>query len=56
MSASSPALTLAAPMPSDHASSLGRWNIGVGLVHAVQAVAVLILATAFVLPVTASFI
>ena len=56
MSAPSPALTLAvAPMPADRASSLRRWNIGVGLVHAVQAVAVLALATAFVLPVTASF-
>ena len=32
-----------------------RWNIGLGLVHAVQAIAVLALATAFALPVTATF-
>ena len=32
-----------------------RWNIGLGLVHAVQAVAILALATAFALPVTATF-
>ena len=43
-------------MPAGRATSLRRWNIGVGLVHAVQAVAVLALATAFVLPVTATFI
>ena len=37
-------------------ASLRRWNIGLGLVHAVQAVAVLALATAFALPVTATFL
>ncbi len=37
------------------AASLRRWNIGLGFVHAVQAVAVLALATAFALPVTATF-
>ncbi|MFI5291808.1 MAG: heliorhodopsin HeR [Candidatus Limnocylindrales bacterium] len=42
--------------PAARATSLRRWNVGVGLVHAVQAVAVLALATAFVLPVTATFI
>ncbi len=38
------------------ASSLRRWNIALGSVHAVQAVAVIALATAFTLPVTASFL
>ncbi len=37
------------------AASLRRWNIGLGFVHAVQAVAVLALASAFALPVTATF-
>jgi hypothetical protein len=37
------------------AASLRRWNIGLGLVHAVQALAVIALATAFELPVTATF-
>ena len=32
-----------------------RWNLGLGFIHAAQAVAVLALATAFALPVTASF-
>jgi len=45
-----------APMAATLATSLRRWNVGVGVVHFVQAVAVLALATAFVLPVTASFI
>ena len=57
MSAASSTLTLDAASLSDgRATSLRRWNVGVGLVHAVQAVAVLALATAFVLPVTATFI
>jgi hypothetical protein len=37
------------------AVSLRRWNIGLGFVHAIQAVAVLALATAFALPVTGTF-
>jgi len=37
------------------ATSLRRWNIGLGVVHALQAAAVLALATAFTLPVTATF-
>ena len=56
MSATSSAMTdTVASIDGSKATSLRRWNIGVGLVHAVQAVAVLALATAFVLPVTASF-
>jgi hypothetical protein len=42
-------------IPAPRAASLRRWNIGLGLVHAIQAVAVLALATAFALPVTATF-
>jgi hypothetical protein len=38
------------------AASLRRWNVGLGFVHAVQALAVVLLATAFALPVTATFI
>jgi len=36
-------------------SSLRRWNAGAAVLHAVQAVAVLVLATDFALPVTASY-
>ena len=43
------------PMPTARATSLRRWNLGIGLVHALQGVAVVALATAFVLPVTATF-
>jgi hypothetical protein len=43
------------PITGPKPASLRRWNIGLGLVHAAQAVAVLALATAFALPVTASF-
>ena len=46
---------ITAPMSPSRASSLRRWNLGIGLVHAVQGFAVVALATAFVLPVTASF-
>ncbi len=46
----------APPMALAEASSLRRWNLGIGLLHALQGVAVLALATAFVLPVTASFL
>jgi len=57
MTASSPALTeTATPVSETKATSLRRWNIGLGFVHAIQAVAVLALATTFVLPVTASFL
>jgi hypothetical protein len=57
MTASSPALTQAlGPIPGSQAASLRRWNIGLGFVHAIQAIAVLALATAFALPVTASFL
>jgi hypothetical protein len=42
-------------LPDSRAASLRRWNIGLGLIHAVQAIAVLALATAFSLPVTATF-
>jgi hypothetical protein len=57
MTASSPALTEAGtPISHSKAASLRRWNVGLGLVHAVQAVAILAIATAFVLPVTANFI
>src|SRR6186997_1030256 len=43
------------PHPCFLAASLRRWNTGLGLVHTVQAVGILALATAFALPVTASF-
>ena len=42
-------------LPAPAAASLRRWNIGLGIVHAVQAAAVVALATDFTLPVTASF-
>lgn len=42
-------------IPVSRTASLRRWNIGLGFVHAVQAVAVVALATAFALPVTATF-
>jgi len=42
-------------LPDSRAASLRRWNVGLGLIHAVQAIAVLALATAFSLPVTATF-
>jgi Heliorhodopsin len=42
-------------MSDSRAASLRRWNIGLGFVHAVQALAVVLLATAFTLPVTATF-
>jgi len=48
-------LPVAEPMPAGRATSLRRWNLGIGLVHALQGVAVVALATAFVLPVTATF-
>ena len=57
MTASSLALTdEGTPVSTANLSSLRRWNIGLGFVHAIQAIAVLALATAFALPVTASFL
>jgi heliorhodopsin len=50
--------TITTPMvglPASRAASLRRWNIGLGLVHALQAAAILALATGFALPVTATF-
>ena len=47
--------TTSVELPESRVASLRRWNIGLGLVHAVQAIAVLSLATAFALPVTATF-
>ena len=52
---SHPATAPAIELPAPRISSLRRWNIGMGFLHAVQGIAVLALATAFVLPVTASF-
>jgi hypothetical protein len=52
---SQPVSTSAINLPAPRISSLRRWNIGMGFLHAVQGVAVLALATAFALPVTASF-
>jgi hypothetical protein len=50
-------LMTAAPveLPRSRISALRRWNIGLGVLHAVQGVAVLSLATSFTLPVTAAF-
>jgi hypothetical protein len=42
--------------PTSFAPSLRRWNIALGALHALQAIAILALATAFTLPVTASFL
>ena len=55
LASSQPITTLAVPLPASGAHSLRRWNVGLGLVHAVQAVAILAFATTFALPVTASF-
>jgi heliorhodopsin len=52
---SQPVSASAISLPAPRISSLRRWNIGMGFLHAVQGVAVLALATAFALPVTASF-
>lgn len=56
MLSTDPALTSGRPMADGLARSLRRWNIGMGALHALQAIAVLALATAFVLPVTGSFL
>ena len=52
---SHPATAPSIELPAPRISSLRRWNIGMGFLHAVQGIAVLALATTFVLPVTASF-
>jgi Heliorhodopsin len=57
MTATSPSTAgTVARISEPRARSLRRTNVTLGAVHAVQAVAVLALATAFALPVTASFI
>ncbi len=43
-------------LPTGRITSLRRWNVGLGFLHAIQGVAILALATAFALPVTASFL
>ena len=55
LASSHPATAAAAVLPEGRASSLRRWNIGIGSLHAIQGIAVLALATAFALPVTATF-
>jgi hypothetical protein len=55
LASSYPATAPAIELPAPRITSLRRWNIGMGFLHAVQGIAVLALATAFVLPVTASF-
>jgi hypothetical protein len=54
--ATHPASAARHPLPDGVDRSLRRWNVGMGALHALQGVAVVALATAFVLPVTASFI
>jgi hypothetical protein len=56
MLATNPAtLTTPIQVPAARALSLRRWNVGIGFLHALQGVAILALATAFTLPVTATF-
>ncbi len=50
-----PATATVVGLPAARASSLRRWNVGIGTLHALQGIAVLALATAFALPVTATF-
>ena len=50
-----PMTTPVVALSQPQAAPLRRWNLGLGLIHAVQAVAVLALATSFSLPVTATF-
>ena len=42
-------------IPEKRFAGLRKYNIGMGVLHAAQAIAILALATAFVLPVTAAF-
>jgi hypothetical protein len=51
-----PATSVEGALPVSTRSSLRRWNLGIGGLHAIQGIAVLALATAFALPVTATFI
>ena len=44
------------PVPTTSSRALRRWNITLGGLHAAQAISILALATAFTLPVTASFL
>ena len=46
---------IAMTLPTQRIASLRRWNVGMGLLHGLQAVAILALSTAFILPVTATF-
>ena len=45
----------AVELPAPRAASFRRWNISLGFLHAVQAIAILAVATAFTLPVTGTF-
>jgi Heliorhodopsin len=51
-----PATSVEGTLSTSTRSSLRRWNLGIGGLHAVQGIAVMALATAFALPVTATFI
>lgn len=44
------------PQVEERIGRLRRWNAGLGLLHALQAVAILVLATDFALPVTAAYL
>jgi len=56
MTTPSLAIPLETAVSASSSRSLRRWNIALGGLHAIQAIAVLALATAFTLPVTASFL
>lgn len=43
-------------IPAERLTNLRRWNIGAGVLHAASAVAVVVLASDFTLPVTASYL
>lgn len=56
MTATNPAIApTAVTISGPRITSLRRWNIGMGAIHAVQAVAIVLLSTSFLLPVTATF-
>ncbi len=48
-------MVVASGVDEDRLAHLRRWNLGLGLLHAVQAVAVLVLASDFAISVTSSF-
>ena len=50
-----PATAIASGVDDDRLANLRRWNLGLGLLHAAQAVAVLILASDFAISITSSF-